>query len=742
LNPKVKYVEKLTDGPVGVGTRYRARWSNRGPSAVEVVQFDRPRRWETTAKARGMSIRFQGTVTDAAPGARYTAYLELQPKRLARLVAPLALLAMRRQDQKNMHRIRQALESTTVTSDWRRGPNVRLRRASTIRSGRAAGMSWQLAPLAATGPHWLDDLPDLTCKQSTRPHGLAPPRGRISDHSVDLARRRRPLHPRAAPEHHGCQVRGRRQRVAARMLEGCGKEDTMPGLDQPDPTDQPELKASVDNILNRHPAVGLAVGVVRDGALESFYAHGLADIASNTPVTQDTVFRIGSITKTITAIAVLQLSEQGLGDLDAPANQYLRAYKLVPAKVHFRPATVRHLLTHTAGISEQVPRSGLLRRDYGETVKLGRQIPSLAEYYRGGLRLEAEPGTRFRYGDHGPATLGQLVEDVSGQPFHRYLREHVFGPLGMTDTTLLRSEVDPSRLAAGYRLGSRGAQAVAQRDVVPAGAGAVFSTPRDMAGYLAALLGGGSNQRGSVLGPATLATMFAPHYQPHPRLPGLGLAFFRVRAGGHTAVEHQGVMPPYYAQIFVASDDGVGVMAFTNGATGAAMWLPIELGRLLNALLGVPDDVVRTDIPQRPERWGELCGWYALPGPLTLTDVRVRGFFGAGIEVLVRRGQLVVRVLTPVPVLYRGFVLRPADEQDPYLFRIDLSQYGMGSILVAFSRQSDAGPMAVHLEAPMPLSLHKQPSTTNPRRWAEGALGVAAASILGRGAVRRRRRRT
>jgi hypothetical protein len=66
----------------------------------------------------------------------------------------------------------------------------------------------------------------------------------------------------------------------------------------------------------------------------------------------------------------------------------------------------------------------------------------------------------------------------------------------------------------------------------------------------------------------------------------------------------------------------------------------------------------------------------------------------------------------------------------------------MGSILVAFSRQADAGPMAVHLEAPMPWSLHKQPSATNPRRWAEGALGVATAPILARKAVRRRRRRT
>jgi hypothetical protein len=69
-DPKVKYVEKLTDGPVGVGTRYRAQWANSGPTAVEVVQFDRLRRWETHTTARGMDIWFQGTVSDAAQGAR------------------------------------------------------------------------------------------------------------------------------------------------------------------------------------------------------------------------------------------------------------------------------------------------------------------------------------------------------------------------------------------------------------------------------------------------------------------------------------------------------------------------------------------------------------------------------------------------------------------------------------------------------------------------------------------------
>ena len=124
-NPKAKYVEKLTDGPVGVGTRYRARWSNSGPTAVEVIRFDRPPPVGDQRQGQGMAIRFQGTVTDATPGARYAASLELHPKGLARLVAPFALLTMRRQDQQHMHRIREALESSTVTSDGARTNTAR-----------------------------------------------------------------------------------------------------------------------------------------------------------------------------------------------------------------------------------------------------------------------------------------------------------------------------------------------------------------------------------------------------------------------------------------------------------------------------------------------------------------------------------------------------------------------------------------------------------------------------------------
>lgn len=99
------------------------------------------------------------------------------------------------------------------------------------------------------------------------------------------------------------------------------------------------------------------------------------------------------------------------------------------------------------------------------------------------------------------------------------------------------------------------------------------------------------NRHGSVLRPATLATMFGPHYRAHPRLAGMGLGFFRHDAGGHRLVGHDGILPGFNSGLLVAPDDGVGVIGFTNGSTGAMVWLPTELERLLRRLLDVRDEL-------------------------------------------------------------------------------------------------------------------------------------------------------
>ena len=486
-------------------------------------------------------------------------------------------------------------------------------------------------------------------------------------------------------------------------------------------------------IASRHPAVGLAVGVVRDGRLRLFHGHGLADIASHTPVTEDTVFRIGSITKTFTAIAIMQLAEQGLVDLDAPAGSYLRAYALIPAKPGHRAPTVRQLLTHTAGLPQLVYPARAFQPVLGETVPYGQRVPGLAEFYRGRLRLVAEPGTRHTYSNHGFATLGQIVEDVTGQSLSRYFREHIFDPLGMTRTDLTRSGPLAVGLATGYALRAGGPRPVRDCDLITPGAGGIYSTTADMARYVAALLAGGSGEHGQILKPETLTSMFAPHYQPDPRLPGVGLAFFRHDLGGHLVAGHDGLVPGFTSQMSLAPHDGTGVVAFTNGARGAMAWLGAEAAAILGRMLGVPEPVIQANVPHHPEIWSDVCGWYSFRG--SLRDAQK--WFVVGAEVFVRRGQLTLRPLTPVPALARGLPLHPDDPGDPYAFGIGLSSLGIGTSRVVFSRSPHAGVTAFHLDLGIALlSFDKQPATKNPRYWAGSALGAVAAATTAH-AVRR-----
>jgi hypothetical protein len=271
---------------------------------------------------------------------------------------------------------------------------------------------------------------------------------------------------------------------------------------------------------------------------------------------------------------------------------------------------------------------------------------------------------------------------------------------------------------------------------VTAGAASIFSTPRDIARYAAALLGGGANEHGRVLLPATVATMFEAHYRTDPRLPGMGLGFMRAEIGGCRAVEHQGMMPGFHSQMTLVPDAGTGVIAFTNGAKDPSLWLPAECSALLRALLGLAEDAVRSDVPHHPEVWGEVVGWYRLQAGLS--DVRLRGVLGLGLEVFVRGDGLALRFLGPIPALFGGFPLRPDDRSDPYAFRLDMSSVGMGTSRVVFSRPA-GGETTIHLEL-MPLSLPRRPAGTNPRRWASGALVGLALASAGVAAGRSRRR--
>ncbi|GAA2093847.1 hypothetical protein GCM10009841_03860 [Microlunatus panaciterrae] len=497
-----------------------------------------------------------------------------------------------------------------------------------------------------------------------------------------------------------------------------------------------ELLPMVAEALNRWPSAGLAVGVVDRNGLAWFHGHGVAEVFSRTPVTEDTVFRIGSITKTFTAIAVMQLWEQGLLDLDVPANEYLRAFRLVPTKANLSPVTLRHLLTHTAGIGYWRRLTDLLQPGIGSGIRAGRSLPSLAEYYHRGLPVEVEPGTKWMYSNHGFAVLGQIVEDVSGQPLDHYLRDQVFAPLGMEHTDLSRSDRVRSQLATGYVLRARGLKPVADREVLAIGGGAANSSTADLARYVAALLRGGANEHGRILKPETLAYMFDPHYQPDPRVPGMGLAFLRGQEGAHRTIGHDGIVSGFLSQMTLAPEHDVGVVVLANTGGLDGRGTPVPLGTaLLRRLLDLPDNAIRSDVPTHPEVWGEVCGWYG-PDPGPVTNLFTRAFIGAGAEVTAGGGQLTLKPLNPIPAIRRGLRLYPDDPDDPRMFRVDLSGLGLGTLPLVFTGSHDDRGQKPRLLL-NGMSLVKRPDVRNPRPWVTGALVGAAGAFV----IRRRSKR-
>jgi CubicO group peptidase (beta-lactamase class C family) len=495
--------------------------------------------------------------------------------------------------------------------------------------------------------------------------------------------------------------------------------------------DEVAVRVKVAEVLGRWPSAGVAVAIVPNGTPPWFHAHGVADVATGKPVTEETVFRIGSLTKTFTAVAVMQLWERGLIDLDAPANHYLTTFRLTPVRPDLQPATVRHLLTHTSGVGYWRRVPDLLRPAFGAGISATRLVP-LADYYRRGLPQEIQPGTKWAYSNHGFAALGQIVEDVTGQSLGDYFRGQIFDPLGMNHTDLVRSDRVRPGLATGYVIRRRGLVPVADFEVPTPGGGGVYSTAADMARYVASLLQGGAAESGPILKPATAEMMFQPHFQPDPRVPGTALGFNIGAEGKHRTVGKDGILSGFLAHLAMARGEGVGVVVLTNTGALSGQGAAAPLGTaLLRHLLRLPHEALRTDVPPHAEVWAALCGWYA-PAPGPVTNLFNRLLMGAGIEVIVHRNQLMMKPLTPIPATRKGMRLHPDNADDPYAFRIDMSGLGLGTVPVVFTRP-DAGNSQLLLDT---IAFQKRPDAQNPRRLATGALAAGAAALTIRRGLR------
>src|SRR5918999_819043 len=494
-----------------------------------------------------------------------------------------------------------------------------------------------------------------------------------------------------------------------------------------------ELDRLAVGAFNRQPLAGLAVGVVRDGELVYERGLGFAYVDARRPVTADTVFRIGSISKTMTAIAVMQLVEQGRLELDDPVNEHLRGYR-VEHRPGSPPVTIRHLLTHTGGLGELRRLTDVARPTIGLGADPEKSLPALTELYAPVLKAELAPGEKWAYANHGFATLGQLVEDVAGRPFADHVREAVFEPLGMEHTDFLRSERVRGELAVGYAFARGRLKPVKDREIVVGPAGSVFSSLRDLSAYAAALMDGG----GGVLKPESLQRMWEPQLEVAPDLTAMGLAFFLHDLGGPRVVGHDGGWPGFVSALLVAPEDGLAVIAFTN--TSAGLPTVSFSTEALRRLLGVPEPgLPRPDVPERPDLWPELTGLYKPTRGLN-TNARAWQLLGGEAEVLVRKEHLTLRALSPLPPLRKGLRLHPVDAEDPLRFAV--SEAGV-TVPVVFERDEHGAVASVATGTRFGfLRLHRVPRLRSVRLWGQSAAGAAtAATVTWRARSRRRARR-
>jgi len=309
---------------------------------------------------------------------------------------------------------------------------------------------------------------------------------------------------------------------------------------------------------------GAVVVVVKDGQVLLQKGYGHADLAGRTPVDPDTtLFRPGSISKLFTWTAVMQLVEQGRLDLDADVNQYLDF--TVPAR-DGQPATLRQILTHTAGFEEQI--RGLITANEAQITPLGEALK-----YWVPERIHA-PGGTPAYSNYATALAGYIVERVSGQPFDDYIEQHIFQPLGMHRSSF-RQPLPPELLAQmskGYASASDG-EAKDYEFISLAPAGSLAASGADMARFMIAHLQGGAYGDARILGADTARQMHRTGQASVGALTRMMLGFYETSVNGHFAISHGGDTQWFHSDLHLFPDDGVGIYlsmnsSGRNGATG------------------------------------------------------------------------------------------------------------------------------------------------------------------------------
>ncbi|MGH9444084.1 MAG: serine hydrolase domain-containing protein [Thermoanaerobaculia bacterium] len=358
-----------------------------------------------------------------------------------------------------------------------------------------------------------------------------------------------------------------------------------PGLDR-------NIDAMAHEVMQSQRIPGMALCVLQGGRLLASRAYGIADLENDVPVTNETEFSIASITKQLTAAAVLQLSERGLVRLDDDISRFVPDFPVRNAGV-----TLRRLLNHTAGIRNLQDLGDRYWKQSAAPAK-PRDIIRLFE----SEPLDFKPGTDYHYSNSGYILLGAVIEKASGETYGEYLRKHLFEPLHLKHMTYGGSSALIPHRARGYWVdGSAFINAAHYDDSQAFSMGGVYSNAEDLAKWVDAL------HHGRVLKPESYNEMITPEVLPNGEKLTYGGGVELGEVDGRHVLSHAGGGVGFIGQALYVREGDLVVVVLTNSSVGGGA---IEMAdRIMRQILAIPGPA---DLPLPAGLASRFAGHYRM----------------------------------------------------------------------------------------------------------------------------------
>jgi CubicO group peptidase (beta-lactamase class C family)/D-alanyl-D-alanine dipeptidase len=368
------------------------------------------------------------------------------------------------------------------------------------------------------------------------------------------------------------------------------------------------LEVLIERERQENGVPGMSIAIVEDQSVIWAKGFGHADRAKTKPAAPDTVYRVGSVSKLFTDVAVMQLVEEGKLDLDKPVTDYLPDFR--PENPSKKAITLRQLMAHWSGLVREPPIGNGVDANPPSLEKTVASLNSSSLVY--------EPGARIKYSNAAVAVVGRVVEKVDGRPFATALRERVLVPLGMTASAFERTAVAGKGPAEGLMGTYHGREYPAPTfELGTAPAACLYSSATDLARFMSTLFAAGKGPTGPLVKEATLKDMLSVQFARAGQKHGFGLGVFINDLDGHRRVGHDGAIYGFAAEFSLLPDDKLGVIVLANKDLSG--WVTSRIGEtvlrhILAARAGGPLPTIEVPKPVSRELARKLAGKYG-PDP-------------------------------------------------------------------------------------------------------------------------------